>query len=106
MNAAIIPRYKILINYDILAAQHEAYYRYILGEFVPTLRTLGIHMLSAWHIAYGDYPSRQLVFITENKEIIKDVFASERWQELEERLKGYTIHYTRKVVNYEDRFQF
>lgn len=106
MSAAIIPQYKILINYDILAAEHEAYYRYVLGEFVPTLRTMGIHMLSAWHVAYGDYPARQLVFVTESKEILKEAFTSQRWHDLEERLQGFTVHYSRKVVSYEDRFQF
>lgn len=52
------PEYKLLITYDILPGKQDSYYRYVLGEFVPTLRNMGVHMTSAWHTAYGKYPAR------------------------------------------------
>jgi hypothetical protein len=102
----IIPRYKVLITYDIRPEKQDAYYRYVLGEFVPALRVMGIHMLSAWHIAYGEYPERQLVFVTESWDTLQSALDSPRFQSLEDRLKAYTTDYRRKVVNYLDRFQF
>lgn len=102
----ITPRYKLLITYDILPDRQDAYYRYVLGEFVPALRIMGIHMTSAWHVAYGNYPQRQLVFVTESWDVLQTAMHSTRFQNLEDRLKTYTEHYNRKVVNYLDRFQF
>lgn len=103
---SIIPKYKLLISYDILPDRQEEYYRYVLGEFVPSLRVMGIHMMSAWHVAYGNYPERQLVFVTENWQTLETAFANPRWHNLEDRLKSYTTDYSRKVVHFEDRFQF
>jgi hypothetical protein len=102
----IVPRYKVLITYDIRPEKQDSYYRYVLGEFVPALRIMGVHMISAWHIAYGEYPERQLVFVTESREILQTALDSPRFQSLEDRLKAYTTDYHRKVVNYLDRFQF
>ncbi len=102
----IIPKYKILIAYDILPDQQEVYYRYILGEFVPALRLMGIHMVSAWHTAYGNYPERQVVFVAESWEVIEDAFANPRFKMLEDRLKTYTTGYERKVVAYAEHYQF
>ncbi len=105
-NITLYPRYKLLITYDIQPGKQDAYYRFALGEFVPGLRSMGIHMLSAWHVAWGDYPERQLVFVTESAEVLQAAFASDRWQHLEERLRGFTTDYTRRVVHYAAHFQF
>jgi hypothetical protein len=101
-----LPQYKMLITYDILPDKYELYYRYILGEFVPSLRDLGLHMTYAWHVPYGDYPARLIEFICDNRHTLMTAMANPRWTQLETRLKSYTTHYHRKVVHFEDRFQF
>lgn len=100
------PEYKLLISYDILPEKQEGYYRYVLGEFVPAMRTMGLHMVNAWHIAYGDYPSRQLEFSIETYDIWLKVSDNPRWKRLEERLQGYTESYSRKLIYYKAGFQF
>lgn len=100
------PNYKLIISYDILPEKQEGYYRYVLGEFVPALRTMGLHMTSAWHVAYGEYPARMLEFVIESRDVWDKAMTSTRWSKLEERLQAYTTHYERKLVPYKDRFQF
>lgn len=100
------PEYKLIIVYDILPEKQESYYRYVLGEFVPALRTMGLHMTSAWHIAYGPYPERMLEFVIETREVWDKVVANPRWRTLEERLQNFTDSYSRKLIYYKDRFQF
>jgi hypothetical protein len=102
----LIPQYKMLITYDILPDKYELYYRYILGEFVPALRELGLHMTFAWHVVYGTYPARLIEFICESRQTLLTVLAHPRWLQLEARLKLYTTHYHRRVVYFHDRFQF
>lgn len=101
----IIPRYKILMNYDIRLEARDAYYRYMLGEFVPAVQEMGIYMYMAWHTAYGNYPIRRVEFVSETLEAIQKAFQSEEWQKLEERLKRYITNYERRVVRYSDTFQ-
>lgn len=99
-------QYKLLISYDISADKHEGYYRYVLGEFVPALRTMGLQMTSAWHISYGNYPSRTLEFVIDTHEIWVKAMTTSNWKKLEERLQSYTENYDRKLIAYKDGFQF
>jgi hypothetical protein len=109
MAAPFKPRYKLVITYDIhnrTANAQDAYYRYVLGEFVPALRAMGMHMAVAWHVAYGPYPNRQLDFVCDSLETAQNMFDSVRWEKLEKRLQSYTDNYQRKLVAYREGFQF
>lgn len=102
----IIPRYKLMMKYDIRPEQYEPYYRYILGEFIPGAQNLGLYSFMAWHVAYGEYPMRQIEFVTDSVQTMHLAFHSQDWQRLEDRLKNYITNYERKVVRFQDRFQF
>lgn len=102
----IIPNYKLLMSYDIRPEVADKYYYYVVREFVPELENMGLYMFRVWHIAYGDYPVRQLEFVSENLETIQEVFKSERWETLEDQLKSFTLRYQRKLVRFRAGFQF
>jgi hypothetical protein len=106
MSQTIIPRYKLLMRYDINLATHDAYYQFVIGEFVPTLQKLGIYMLQVYHTAYGKYPIRQLEFVAEDIETINKALTSDTWKRLEEKFKTYTSNYSQKIVHFRDAFQF
>lgn len=100
------PPYKVLMTYDILPAQQEAYYRYVLGDFVPRLRNMGLPMVAAWHIAYGRYPERLLEFSCSSLHQARALFRDPAYQRMEERLKSYTQNFSRRLVIYREGFQF
>lgn len=102
----IIPRFKLLLSYDIRPESYAVYQRYILDEFIPGLQELELYMLGAWHTAYGAYPVRQIEFVMEEMETMRRALRDDRWQRLEDELKGYTFHYDRKLVPYRHGFQF
>lgn len=102
----IIPRYRLLMRYDIKLDQYEPYYQFVMNEFVPALHNMGLYMIAVWHTAYGDYPLRQVEFVSDSLDTVREIFQSDRWEELEEQLKSYTLRYERKLVRYKDSFQF
>ena len=102
----IIPRYRLLMSYDIRVDQYEPYYQFIMNEFVPALQSMGLYMSGVWHTAYGSYPVRQIEFIADSRETVREVFQSERWEQLESKLRSFINNYERKLVHYQDRFQF
>lgn len=102
----IVPRYRLLMRYDIRPELYDAYYQYLVKEFVPALQSMELYMSGVWHTAYGPYPARQLEFVADNLDTLREVFHSERWEELENRLKSFTLRYERKLVRYRNRFQF
>ncbi len=102
----IIPQYRLLMRYNIRLEMYEPYYQYVTNEFVPALHNMGLYMFGIWHTAYGEYPLRQIEFVTDNLETVVEVFQSDHWKKLERKLKSFTTEYQRKLVRYEDRFQF
>ncbi len=97
---------KLLLSYNIRGQRQEGYMRFVINDFIPTLQTLGLTNVGVWHTAYGEYPVRLLVFVTEDKTTMERAIKSEAWKDLEEKLKGFVTDYTRRVVPNEDYFQF
>jgi hypothetical protein len=99
-------RVKLLISYDILDEDQQTYYQYVLGEFLPTVQTMGLVLTDAWHTAYGDYPARLLSFVARDRATLDAILAREDWQQLENKLQVFVREYERRIVPYRDRFQF
>ncbi len=102
----IIPRYKLIMSYDVIPSNHERYFRFIMSELVPALQEGGIYMTEAWHTAYGEYPLRMAGFVAEDLDTIQDVLESDEWAELEEQFRGYVRNYSVHIVPYRQGFQF
>ncbi len=97
---------KLLLTYNITLHRQDAYLRFIVDEFIPTLQTLGLTNKGVWHTAYGDYPIRLLVFVSETPEKMQRALDSETWVEMEKKLKTFVADYARRVVPNEPYFQF
>jgi hypothetical protein len=102
----IIPRYKMIITYDMLPGSSEPYYQFVLGEMIPAMQEMKIYMTEAWHTAYGDYPLRMATFVAEDYATIEDMLTSARWQELEDRMQSFVQNYSHRIVAYRRGFQF
>ncbi|TFH37464.1 MAG: hypothetical protein E4G99_02535 [Anaerolineales bacterium] len=97
---------KLILTYDPLPERREAYFRYVLGEFVPTLEQMGLTLSEAWHTAYGEYPLRMTGFLASNERAMDSVLTSEEFLALETRLQEYVFNYSRRVVSSRNTFQF
>jgi hypothetical protein len=102
----IVPRFKMIVSYDVATPMQETYYQFVLGEMIPAMQEMGVFMTEAWHTAYGEYPLRMAAFVSEDLETIQDMLDSDRWQSLETELLSYVRNYSRKVVEYRQGFQF
>ena len=97
---------KMLLTYDPLPDRREAYFNYVLGEFVPALEQMGLKMSEAWHTAYGDYPLRLAGFIASDPRARGERRCSAAFAAREARLQGSVATYTRRIVPFLGRFQF
>jgi len=98
-------RVKLLLSYDIIQETQQAYYEFLMRQFLPRLQELGLAMTEAWHTAYGDYPLRLIGFVAPDMDLLKDVLSGDEWQNLEGRLKQFVGNYRRRAVAYRDGFQ-
>lgn len=97
---------KLLLSYNILAQYQEAYMRFVIEKFIPTLESIGLTNIGVWHTAFGNYPVRLLVFVAEDSAAMRRALETDTWQEMESGLKKFVTDYTRRVVPYDSRFQF
>jgi len=97
---------KLLLSFDPIPGKREAYFRYVLGEFIPTLEHLGLKMCEAWHTAYGSYPLRLTGFLADDTETLQRVINSDDFLVMEDKLQEYVVNYVRRVVPMRVGFQF
>ncbi len=99
------PTHRLILFYQINATHHDSYYSFILGDLVPSLQKMDLHMLYAWQV-YGSIEyERQIDFICQGEDVIRRLLRDWRFTRVENRLKTYTSSYRRKVVVYANRYQ-
>jgi hypothetical protein len=106
MTEHIIPRYKLMLFYDLRPGDAEAYHTFIMTEMVPAAHEMGLYIFQVFHTSWGDYPLRQTEFVAEDLGTIRAVLGSKEWQALEEKLLQHTVNYNRKIVRFRPGFQF
>jgi hypothetical protein len=104
-STTIRPQYAIIFRYDVRPETQETYFRYVIGDFTPALQEHEIYMQDAWHVAWGDYPERQLEYVTERFDCIRRLLQSPEWERLEGRLKSFTKHYSMHIQRYTGAFK-
>lgn len=106
MSKHIIPRYKLIINYDLMAGPTEDYYEFLMKEMIPTAQDMGLYMFRVFHTQWGDQPLRQAEFVSEDLDSARDALNSEEWQAVEAKLLMFAFNYQRKLVKFRPGFQF
>ena len=97
---------KLLLVYDIKPHREAEYYRYVLGEFLPTLQNMGLIMVEGWHTAYGDYPMRLIAFRAQDESVMQNVMSSDEWKAAKGRLLKLVRDYEQRIVLAKNPFQF
>ncbi len=97
---------KLLLIYNIRPNREAEYFRYVLGELLPGLQSKGLYMIEGWHTAYGNYPTRLLVFQADSKTEMENILKSFEWQEAKEKLLKLIRDYEECIVPAKDSFQF
>jgi hypothetical protein len=105
MTEGIIPRYKLIIAYDINPETSDAYYQFVFQELIPTMQSIGLYMLQVYHTAYGPYPNRQIEFVSETLDAIYGAFNTDAWQKIHDKFQELTSNYSQKIVRFRDGFQ-
>jgi hypothetical protein len=95
----------MILTYDVRPGADERYFRWVMGEFLPTLQKHEVYMQNAWRVLYGSYPERHVEFVTEDLDTLRHLLASAEWIHLEDTLRSYTRNYTRRIIRYPGEFK-
>lgn len=100
-----MPTYKLLLTYNMLDESIQEYYQFVLGRYIPVMRSLGWEMIEAWATSYGNGPDRTVAFVSRHDEDWQDLFENETWHALNHQLLKYITDFNFKVVPFRQTFQ-
>ncbi len=96
---------KLLLWWDILPNREQEYFEFVISDFIPDIKQLGIRPVDAWYTMYGDHPQIMVSAKANSQAALNVAMASKEWQRLQENLHKYVENFTYKVVPAKSGFQ-
>lgn len=96
---------KLLMTWDILPDKEQEYFEFVISDFLPEIKQLGISPVDAWYTMYGDQPQIMVTAKTQSQTSLSVVMASKEWQQLLENLSKYVENFSYKVISAQTGFQ-
>ena len=96
---------KLILNWDIHPGSESEYFEFMVSEFIPGLKRLGINEPGVWYTAYGDAEQILVSGVTETREHMAFVLRSNDWVRLKERLEELVDNFSLKTLPATGGFQ-
>lgn len=96
---------KLILRWDIQPGVESEYFEFMVSEFIPSLKRLGINDPGVWYTAYGDAEQILVSGVTETEEHMRFVLRSKDWARLKERLEELVNNFSQRVTPATGGFQ-
>ena len=96
---------KLLMTWDILPNQEQEYFEFLISDFFPETKQLGIRPVDAWYTMYGEQPQIMVAAKTQSQAVLNGVMASKEWQRLLENLLQFVENFSYKIISARTGFQ-
>lgn len=96
---------KIILRWNILPGSESEYFEFMVSEFIPGIRRLGVIDPGVWYTAYGNTEQILVTGITETEEQMRYFLNSRDWSRLKKRLNELVDDFKQKVIPATGGFQ-
>ena len=96
---------RMILRWDIQPGVESEYFEFMVSEFIPGLKRLGIVDPGVWYTAYGDAEQILVSGTTETKDHMQYVLRSSEWARLKDRLEGLVNNFSQKITPARGGFQ-
>jgi hypothetical protein len=96
---------KLLMTWDILPNLEQEYFEFVISDFLPEIKRLGIHHVDAWYTLFGDQPQIMVAARTQSRAALNVIMASKEWLLLLENLLKFVENFSYKVIPAQEGFQ-
>lgn len=100
-----MPLYKLLMTWNIIPGQEQAYVEFNNDEFVPRLLKLGLQPMDSWFTIFGEVPQISVGWVSDDADLLRQLLDSEDWVKLQDQLDEYVTEFVAKVVPVTGYFQ-
>jgi hypothetical protein len=96
---------KLLMTWDILPNREQEYFEFMISDFIPEIKQLGIRPVDAWYTMYGDQSQIMVSAKTQSQAALNVAMASKEWQRLLDNLLKFVENFSYKVIPARTGFQ-
>ena len=96
---------KLLMTWDILPNQEQEYFEFVISEFIPEIKELGIRPVDLWYTMYGEQPQIMVAAKIQSQAALNVAMATKEWQRLFDNLMRLVDNFTYKVIPSKSGFQ-
>jgi hypothetical protein len=96
---------KLLMTWDILPNLEQEYFEFMISEFLPEIKELGIRPVELWYTMYGEQPQIMIAAKIQSQAALNVAMATKEWQRLLENLMKFVNNFTYKVIPARTGFQ-
>jgi hypothetical protein len=97
---------KLIMTWDIQAGRDSDYFEFVVREYVPGVKRLGLQITQAWFTVYGTSSQIMMEGIADDLDTMKQMVNGVEWRELQDKLDQYVTNFQQKIVRLLPRFQF
>ncbi len=97
---------KVVLTWNLKRGNEQAYFEFVLGEYLAKVNQLGLVLTDAWLTAYGDHPQMLVGGTMATLTKARHLLESNEWIDLENELLDYVDDYNIKVLDLKGGFQF
>lgn len=99
-------RVKIIMTWNIKPGKEQAYFGFVISEFMPRASRLGMELTDAWATVYGDQPQILAGARMPDLDRARKLVNSEAWLQLIQELEEFVNDFKLKLVTPKGNFQF
>lgn len=93
------------MSWDILHDREQEYFEFVISEFIPEIKQLGIRPVDAWYTMYGNHPQIMVSARSRSQAALNLTLASQEWTQLRDNLLTYVDNFTYKIIPARSSFQ-
>jgi len=96
---------KLLMTWDILPNREQEYFEFVISDFIPEMKQLGIRPVDAWYTMFGEQPQIMIAAKIQSQAALNVAMASKEWQRLLDNLLQFVENLSFKVIPSRTGFQ-
>ena len=86
------------MSWDIQPGRERPYEEFMLRNFLPALKKLGMEPSDFWYTLCGDCSQILIGCTIRDRDELSSILGSEKWHKLEKQLSAFVDNYTHKAV--------
>jgi hypothetical protein len=91
----------VIMTWDIRPGMEQDYFQFVVSDWIPATRRIGLQVTAAWYAHYRDDDSTPMIrveAVANTADEMRQVLSSDDWQDILARLDKYVTDYQQKVV--------